>query len=125
MEPATEPADAARRLFAADGLSTGISIGPRTACRIRGAVRAGSGDRAAIEAGFALPDRDSHAGRAAGARPWTGAGGGGALPGTGRSDARPQPAGAGGAVPDHGPGGRSARGQGAGFERQRCCRFRL
>ncbi len=53
MEPATELADAARRLFAADGLTTGIfyraALPPYPAT-----VRAGSNDLTAIEAGFAL-----------------------------------------------------------------------
>jgi 2-oxoglutarate ferredoxin oxidoreductase subunit beta len=53
MEPATKPAEAARRLFADDGLSTGIFY--RAALPpYPGAVRAGSGDLTAIEAEFAL-----------------------------------------------------------------------
>jgi hypothetical protein len=53
MEPAIELAEAARRLFAADGLTTGIfyraALPPYPAT-----VRAGSNDLTAIEAGFAL-----------------------------------------------------------------------
>ncbi len=53
IEPALEPAEAARRLFADDGLSTGIFY--RAALpSYPGAVRAGRSDLTAIEAEFAL-----------------------------------------------------------------------